>query len=107
MTTQRLLRRLLATASMTTGLAIGLAANAHAGAYNDCVSQHPDRYGMETCCAFYGGTMEKVDGMVRCHFDDVSEAKSGVQSDRLGSMPDLTVTPGPTGPSKKAGLSRG
>ena len=59
------IKRLLATAAMTAGLAIGLAATAGATAEDDfweCVGDHQDTDGIGVCCVFYGGTYDERSG---------------------------------------------
>jgi hypothetical protein len=64
MTTKRLLRRSLATAALTAGLAIGLAATATAADnetdFLECAAGHPDDIGV--CCVFYGGDYDERSG---------------------------------------------
>jgi hypothetical protein len=84
-------KRLLATAAMTAGLAIGLAATAGATAEDDfweCVGDHQDTDGIGVCCVFYGGTYDE---------------KSG----ECWDYPEATVeevSPGPRVPPVKPGL---
>jgi hypothetical protein len=59
------IKRLLATAAMTAGLAIGLAATATATPEDDfweCVGDHQDTDGIGVCCVFYGGTYDETRG---------------------------------------------
>jgi nitrite reductase/ring-hydroxylating ferredoxin subunit len=59
------IKRLLAAAAMTAGLAIGLAATAGATAEDDfweCVADHQDTDGIGVCCVFYGGTYDENTG---------------------------------------------
>lgn len=70
------IKGLLATAAMTAGLAIGLAANANAAPVSaagddfwECAAGHPDDIGV--CCVFYGGDYDERTG--ECWIDD--EAK--------------------------------
>jgi len=62
--TARLLRKCLATAALTAGLAIGLAVNANAADdeadFLECAAGHPDDIGV--CCVFYGGTYDERTG---------------------------------------------
>jgi hypothetical protein len=55
-------KRLLATAAMTAGLAIGLATTANAADaetdFWECVADHQDTDGIGVCCVFYGGTYD-------------------------------------------------
>jgi nitrite reductase/ring-hydroxylating ferredoxin subunit len=63
--TSHWVRRCLATAAMTTGLAIGLAATANATPEDDfweCVGDHQDTDGIGVCCVFYGGTYDETSG---------------------------------------------
>jgi hypothetical protein len=58
-------RRCLATAAMTTGLAIWLAATAGATPEDDfweCIGDHQDTDGIGVCCVFYGGTYDEKTG---------------------------------------------
>ena len=92
------LKRLLATAAMTAGLAIGLAANANAAPVSDdfweCAAGHPDDIGV--CCVFYGGTYDERTG--ECWIDHeakLEEANPGpsVSPKRpvLTRLPNLPV----------------
>jgi nitrite reductase/ring-hydroxylating ferredoxin subunit len=69
------IKRLLATAAMTAGLAIGLAVNANAAPAGDdfweCAGDHQDTDGIGVCCVFYGGDYDERTG--ECWIDD--EAK--------------------------------
>src|SRR5262245_9840673 len=60
------IKRLLATAAMTAGLAIGLAATANAADaetdFWECVADHQDTDGIGVCCVFYGGTYDERTG---------------------------------------------
>ena len=60
------IKRLLATAAMTAGLAIGLAANANAAPAGDdfweCAGGHQDTDGIGVCCVFYGGDYDESSG---------------------------------------------
>jgi hypothetical protein len=63
------INRLVATAAMTAGLAIGLAATANAAPVSaagdetdflECAAGHPDDIGV--CCVFYGGDYDERTG---------------------------------------------
>jgi hypothetical protein len=85
--------RLLATAAMTAGLAIGLAATATATPEDDfweCVGDHQDTDGIGVCCVFYGGTYDETRG-------------------ECWDYPEATVEeadPGPSIPPKRPVLTR-
>ena len=87
------IKRLLATAAMTAGLAIGLAATAGATAEDDfweCVGDHQDTDGIGVCCVFYGGTYDERSG-------------------ECWDYPEATVEqadPGPKTPPKRPVLTR-
>ena len=87
------IKRLLATAAMTAGLAIGLAANASAtpeGDFWECVGDHQDTDGIGVCCVFYGGTYDERSG-------------------ECWDYPEATfeqVNPGPKTPPKRPVLTR-
>jgi nitrite reductase/ring-hydroxylating ferredoxin subunit len=60
-----IIKRLLATAAMTTGLAIGHAATAGAtpeDGFWECIGDHQDTDGIGVCCVFYGGTYDEKTG---------------------------------------------
>jgi nitrite reductase/ring-hydroxylating ferredoxin subunit len=82
MPTNHALRRCLAIASLTTGLAIGLAATAGATPEDDfweCVGDHQDTDGIGVCCAFYGGTYDEKTG--ECwDYPEAAEATEGTPS---------------------------
>jgi hypothetical protein len=88
------INRLLATAAMTAGLAVGLAANANAAPVSDdfweCAGDHPDDIGV--CCVFYGGDYDERTG--ECWIDH--EAK----------LEEATTNPGPSVPPKRPVLTR-
>jgi nitrite reductase/ring-hydroxylating ferredoxin subunit len=87
------IKRLLATAAMTAGVAIGLAATAGATAEDDfweCVADHQDTDGIGVCCVFYGGTYDERTG--ECW--DYPEAKLE------------EANPGPSVPPKHPVLTR-
>jgi hypothetical protein len=76
------IKRLLATAAMVTGLAIGLAATATAAPVSDdfweCVGDHQDTDGIGVCCVFYGGDYDDRSG--ECWIDHeakLEEANTG------------------------------
>jgi hypothetical protein len=88
------IKRLLATAAMTAGLAIGLAATANAAPVSDdfweCAAGHPDDIGV--CCVFYGGDYDERTG--ECWIDH--EAK----------LEEATTNTGPSVPPKRPVLTR-
>ena len=88
------IKRLLATAAMTAGLAIGLAANANAAPVSDdfweCAAGHPNDIGV--CCVFYGGDYDERTG--ECWIDH--EAK----------LEEATTNTGPSVPPKRPVLTR-
>jgi hypothetical protein len=101
--TANLLRRCLATAALTTGLAIGLAATANAApigqigdeaGFNECVKEHPDDEGFAVCCVFYGGSLDEGPNHQACAIGPVT------------SPDDEEAEAGPTVPPKKPVLSR-
>jgi hypothetical protein len=69
------IKRLLAAAAMTAGLAIGLAATANAAPAGDdfweCAGDHQDTDGIGVCCVFYGGDYDESSG--ECLIDDEAE----------------------------------
>jgi hypothetical protein len=74
-------KRLLATAAMTAGMAIGLAATANAqpidtigdeAGFNECIKEHPDAEGFAVCCVFYGGILEEGPNYQSCIIGDVT-----------------------------------
>jgi len=88
------IKRLLAAAAMTAGLAIGLAATANAAPVSDdfweCAAGHPDDIGV--CCVFYGGDYDERTG--ECWIDH--EAK----------LEEATTNTGPSVPPKRPVLTR-
>ena len=60
------IKGLLATATMTAGQAIGLAANVSAAPVSDdfweCVADHQNTDGIGVCCVFYGGDYDERTG---------------------------------------------
>ncbi len=88
------IQRLLATAAMMAGLAIGLAATANAAPVSDdfweCAADHPDDIGV--CCVFYGGDYDERTG--ECWIDH--EAK----------LEEATTNTGPSVPPKRPVLTR-
>jgi hypothetical protein len=87
--------RLLATATMASGLLIGFAVNANAAPVSDdfweCAAQHPDPTEFGVCCVFYGGTFDEKTG--ECWIDH--EAK----------LEEATTNPGPSVPPKRPVLT--
>jgi hypothetical protein len=88
------IKRLLGTAAMTAGLAIGLAVSANAAPVSDdfweCAAGHPDDIGV--CCVFYGGDYDERTG--ECWIDH--EAK----------LEEATTNTGPSVPPKRPVLTR-
>ena len=92
------IKRLLATAAMTAGLAIGLAANANAAPVSDdfweCAAQHPDPTEFGVCCVFYGGTFDERTG--ECWIDHeakLEEANTNTGPSVTPKRPVLTRLP--------------
>jgi nitrite reductase/ring-hydroxylating ferredoxin subunit len=85
--------RLVATAAMAAGLAIGLAGIANAADdeadFLECAAGHPDDIGV--CCVFYGGTYDE---------------RTGECWDYPGSAVVEESNPGPTTPPKRPVLTR-
>jgi hypothetical protein len=112
MNTTQVMRQLMASATLATGLAVGFAAATHAQPnhsapteYWECVADHPDKVGAETCCVFYGGTWDPSHYMYECSLDRGEEAKSRFTPAMAGALPELTVNPGPSAPSTRPGLT--
>jgi nitrite reductase/ring-hydroxylating ferredoxin subunit len=89
------IKELLATAAMTAGLAIGLAANANAAPVSaagddfwECAAGHPDDIGV--CCVFYGGDYDERTG--ECWIDDEAKLEE--------------ASPGPSVPPTHSVLTR-
>ena len=81
----------LSAAMLATGLTVGLAAAAHAEPIDDyveCVKQHPDNIGRETCCVLHDGTWEGTGCIYTSH---VSVSDSRLNTDNPGP----TVGPKP------------
>ena len=81
-------------AMLTTGLTVGLAAAAHAEPIDDyveCVKQHPDNIGRETCCILHDGSWEGT-GCIYVTHTNVSESNDG--------------NTGPVGPKPPVGPKR-
>jgi len=80
------IKRLLATAAMTAGLAIGLAANANAAPAGDdfweCAGDHQDTDGIGVCCVFYGGDYDESSG--ECWIDHEAKLE---EANRRPSVP--------------------
>lgn len=87
-------KRLLATIAMTAGLAIGLAATAHAADdeadFLQCVVDHQDTDGIGVCCVFYGGDYDERTG--ECWIDHEAKLEG--------------ADPGPSVPPKHPVLTR-
>ncbi|OBF39455.1 hypothetical protein A5724_08620 [Mycobacterium sp. ACS1612] len=93
------MRRLMASAALATGLAVGFAAAADAQPNNstmsdywECVADHPDKVGAETCCIFYGGTWDPSQYMYECSLDRGEPPKS--------TLDTVSVDPGTSAPPK-------
>jgi hypothetical protein len=88
------IKRLLTTAAMTAGLAIGLAANANAAPVSDdfweCAADHHDTDGICVCCVFYGGDYDERTG--ECWIDHEAKLEE--------------ASPGPSVPPKHSVLTR-
>ena len=88
------IKRLLATAAMTAGLAIGLAATGNAAPAGDdfweCAGDHQDTDGIGVCCVFYGGDYDESSG--ECLIDDEAKLEE--------------ANPGPSVPPKRPVLTR-
>jgi nitrite reductase/ring-hydroxylating ferredoxin subunit len=88
--------RLLATAAMTAGLAIGLAATANAADaetdFWECVADHQDTDGIGVCCVFYGGTYDERTGECWDYPEAVVE-ESAPQPEIPPKRPVLTRLP--------------
>lgn len=93
--TSPLLRRLLASAALAAGMAIGLATNAAAQPSGDdfweCAADHQDTDGIGVCCVFYGGDYDERSG--ECWIDDAAAQT-------------LSPEAGPTKPTVKPGLPK-
>jgi hypothetical protein len=96
--TENLLRRCLATAALTTGLAIGLAATANAepigqigdeAGFNECIKEHPDEEGFAVCCVFYGGSLDEGPNHQACAIGPVTTPE-----DEEASAPESPFRPG-------------
>jgi hypothetical protein len=103
------MRRLTASATLGLGIAIGFAAAAHAQPNNstmsdywECVADHPDKVGAETCCVFYGGTWDPSQYLYECSLDRGGSPKSRYAD----AMPGLSITPGSSAPPKAPELTR-
>jgi hypothetical protein len=85
------IKRLLATAAMTAGLAIGLAATATAAPVSDdfweCAGEHPDDIGV--CCVFYGRDYDEQSGI--CCIEEATAEEVKPQPPKVKpEMPVLT-----------------
>ena len=97
------IKRLLATATMAAGLAIGLATTAYAepigqigdeAGFNECKNEHPDDEGFAVCCVFYGGSLDEGSNYQACAIGPVT------------SPEDEESAPGPKTPPKRPVLTR-
>ena len=97
------IKRLLATAAMTTGFAIGLATVANAqpigeigdkAGFDQCIKEHPDDNGFAVCCVFYGGSLDEGPNHQACVIGPVT------------SPDDEEEASGPKTPPKRPVLSR-
>ncbi|HTH92565.1 hypothetical protein [Mycobacterium sp.] len=88
------IKGLLATAAMTAGLAVRLAATATAAPVSDdfweCVADHQDADGIGVCCVFYGGDYDERSG--ECWIDHEAKLEE--------------ANPGPSVPPKGPVLTR-
>ena len=88
------IKRLLATAAMTAGLATGFAAHVNAAPVSDdfweCVADHQDTDGIGVCCVFYGGDYAERTG--ECWIDHEAKLEEAI--------------PGPSVPPKQSVLTR-
>jgi hypothetical protein len=75
------IKRLLATAAMTTGFAIGLATVANAqpigeigdkAGFDECIKEHPEDNGFAVCCVFYGGSLDEGPNHQACAIGPVT-----------------------------------
>jgi len=112
------IKRLLATAAMTAGLAIGLAATANAepigqigdeAGFNECIKEHPDEEGFAVCCVFYGGSLDEGPNHQACVIgpvttpedEEATTPQSPFRPPHVGSLPEVaTADPVQTGPTK-------
>ncbi len=112
------IKRLLATAAMTAGLAIGLAATATAApigeigdkaGFDECVKEHPDDEGFAVCCVFYGGSLDEGPNHQACVIgpvttpedEEASTTQPPFRPPLVGSLPEIvTAEPIQTGPAK-------
>jgi hypothetical protein len=124
MTTTRLMRRYLAAAALTAGLAVGVAATANAqpigqigdeAGFNECVKEHPDSEGFAVCCVFYGGSLDEGPNHQACAIgpvttpddEEAATPQSPFRPPRVGSLAEVaTAEPIRTEPTKKPALSR-
>lgn len=124
MTTTRLMRRYLAAAALTAGLAVGLAATANAqpigqigdeAGFNECVKEHPDSEGFAVCCVFYGGSLDEGPNHQACAIgpvttpedEEATTPQSPFRPPLVGSLPEVaTAEPIRTEPTKKPVLVR-
>jgi len=97
------MKRLLATAAMTTGFAIGLATVANAqpigeigdkAGFDECIKEHPDDNGFAVCCVFYGGSLDEGPNHQACAIGPVT------------SPDDEAEASGPKTPPKRPVLTR-
>lgn len=98
------IKRLLATAAMTTGFAIGLATVANAqpigeigdkAGFDECIKEHPDDNGFAVCCVFYGGSLDEGPNHQACAIGPVTTPDD-----------DEEEASGPNTPPKRPVLSR-
>jgi hypothetical protein len=114
--------RLLATAAMTAGLAIGLAATANAepigeigdkAGFDECIKEHPDEEGFAVCCVFYGGSLDEGPNHQACAIgpvttpedEEATTPQSPFRPPLVGTLPEL-ATADPAQPTKKPVLTR-
>jgi hypothetical protein len=97
------IKRLLAAAAMTAGLAIGLAATASAepigqigdeAGFNECIKEHPDDEGFAVCCVFYGGSLDEGPNHQACVIGPVTSPEDEEASAPQWPKGPIVVRPG-------------
>ena len=116
-------KRLLATAAMTAGLAIGLAATANAepigeigdkAGFDECYKEHPDEEGFAVCCVFYGGSLDEGPNHQGCVIgpvttpedEEATTPQSPFRPPLVGTLPELATADPVQTPTKKPVLTR-
>ncbi len=103
MITKQLMRRTLATAALTAGLAIGFALTANAepigqigdeAGFNECVKEHPDEEGFAVCCVFYGGSLDEGPNYQACTIGPVTTPEDEEASAPQSPKGPMVVRPG-------------